>query len=189
MIRILIITLISICFAQQYYSAVDLSTVPALTFYKDHMTTGRRSSPVPQLKCVGGDGCSLFYLVNVVQCKNMGVNEYGDPQWECTANLDKRVKLGRTDVTCEGFMDSNDKMKLAGSCGLEYELFLQPLVSDSYTQTTTTEYEYVQPQPQYRPYASQYVVHASNYPSNFSVAVQYLLAFILMTAFIFSTCS
>ena len=37
-----------------------LSDIQALTFYNGMMTTGRRSSPVPQMTCVGGDACSKF---------------------------------------------------------------------------------------------------------------------------------
>ena len=37
------------------------------------MTTGRRSSPVPQLNCIGGTAAKAF-KPDVVQCKNVGTD-------------------------------------------------------------------------------------------------------------------
>ncbi|MEQ2167863.1 hypothetical protein GOODEAATRI_008368 [Goodea atripinnis] len=52
--------------------SVLLRDIQALTFYKNRYTTARRSSPVPQLKCVGGSaGCHAF-IPEVVQCVNRG---------------------------------------------------------------------------------------------------------------------
>lgn len=52
--------------------AVLLRDVQALTLYRGRYTTARRSSPVPQLQCVGGSaGCSAF-IPEVVQCQNKG---------------------------------------------------------------------------------------------------------------------
>jgi len=51
---------------------VKLTDVSVLTLYHDRLTTGRRSTGVPQLKCVGGDaGCTSF-VPQVVQCYNRG---------------------------------------------------------------------------------------------------------------------
>lgn len=52
--------------------SVLLQDVQVLTLYKDRYTTARRSSPVPQLQCVGGSaGCQAF-VPAVVQCQNKG---------------------------------------------------------------------------------------------------------------------
>ena len=50
--------------------------VEVLTLREGRMTTGRRNSPVSQLKCVGGSaGCSVF-VPQVVQCYNRGWDGY-----------------------------------------------------------------------------------------------------------------
>lgn len=55
-----------------YVDAVLLQNVQTLTLYRGRYTTARRSSPVPQLKCVGGSaGCHAF-VPEVVQCRNRG---------------------------------------------------------------------------------------------------------------------
>lgn len=49
-----------------------LQDVQVLTLYRGLYTTARRSSPVPQLQCVGGSaGCHAF-VPEVVQCQNKG---------------------------------------------------------------------------------------------------------------------
>jgi hypothetical protein len=52
---------------------------------------------------------------------NRGTDGY-DVQWACSAELDKRVKLGDIDVSCEGYRDPDDPYVLKGSCGLRYTL-------------------------------------------------------------------
>jgi hypothetical protein len=105
-----------------YYQTVDLSIVESLTFYKNAYTTGRRLPPIPQLQCVGGNACNYAYYVQSVQCVNKGCNEFNEPQWSCSTEIDNRFKLGNVVVSCEGYTDSLDRLKLAGSCGLKYEL-------------------------------------------------------------------
>jgi hypothetical protein len=51
-------------------SRVALARIPALTLYKDAMTLSRRTTPIPQLICVGSP-CSL-YTPEVVRCENIG---------------------------------------------------------------------------------------------------------------------
>ncbi|XP_025110985.1 store-operated calcium entry-associated regulatory factor-like isoform X2 [Pomacea canaliculata] len=97
-----------------------LKDVSALTLYSNKMTTGRRSSPVPQLKCVGGTAYGYF-APDVVQCYNRG-SDGNDIQWECRATMDGDYKFGKLDVLCEGYDYPNDPYVLKGSCGLEYEL-------------------------------------------------------------------
>ncbi len=48
---------------------VSLREVTALTLHAGRQTTGRRSSPVPQLQCISG--CSEF-TPSVVQCAQTG---------------------------------------------------------------------------------------------------------------------
>ncbi|XP_022087883.1 store-operated calcium entry-associated regulatory factor-like isoform X2 [Acanthaster planci] len=100
-----------------------LDDVKVLTLYDSKMTRGRRSSPVPQLKCVGGSaGCSAF-RPQVVQCYNRGSDGY-DIQWECKTDMDNSYRFGQIEVTCEGYNSPDDEYVLKGSCGLEYTLDL-----------------------------------------------------------------
>lgn len=96
---------------------VLLSEVKTLTLEKGKMTNGRRSSPVPQLACVGGSaGCHSFQPV-VVQCLNQGSDGY-DAQWECKADMDNDYRFGRIQVSCEGYEYPQDPYILRGSCGV-----------------------------------------------------------------------
>ncbi|KAM9331407.1 store-operated calcium entry-associated regulatory factor [Gastrophryne carolinensis] len=105
------------------HDRVLLREVQAITLYSDRYTNGRRSSPIPQLKCVGGSaGCSAM-IPQVVQCHNRGWDGI-DVQWECKADLDNAYRFGRIDVSCEGFDYPDDPYVLRGSCGLEYTLEL-----------------------------------------------------------------
>ncbi|XP_041042592.1 store-operated calcium entry-associated regulatory factor isoform X2 [Carcharodon carcharias] len=55
---------------------VLLREIQALTLHSGRYTTGRRTSPVRQLQCVGGTaGCNAF-LPKVVQCYNKGWDGY-----------------------------------------------------------------------------------------------------------------
>jgi hypothetical protein len=115
--------------------AIYLKDVQVLTLMRDKMTTGRRSSPVKQLECIGGSACHRdSHLVEVIQCRNMGFD--GESvNWKCEADgLHKSVRLGASStVICEGYDYSEDPRVLIGSCGLEYELeytgWKEPVVS------------------------------------------------------------
>lgn len=103
--------------------SVLLRDIQALTLYKGRFTTGRRSSPVPQLQCVGGSaGCHTF-MPEVVQCQNRGFDGV-DVQWECKTDMDSSYRFGRVEVSCEGFSHAADPYVLLGSCGLEFTLEL-----------------------------------------------------------------
>ncbi|MCJ8749310.1 hypothetical protein PDJAM_G00174870 [Pangasius djambal] len=103
--------------------AVLLRDVQALTLYRGRYTTARRSSPVPQLQCVGGSaGCAAF-VPEVVQCQNKGWDGV-DVQWECKADMDNWYRFGKVEVSCEGYSSPDDPYILSGSCGLEYTLEL-----------------------------------------------------------------
>ncbi|XP_047435080.1 store-operated calcium entry-associated regulatory factor [Mugil cephalus] len=102
---------------------VLLQDIQALTLYRNRYTTARRSSPVPQLKCVGGTaGCQAF-VPEVVQCLNRGWDGI-DIQWECKTDMDNKYRFGRIEVSCEGYTHPDDSHVLKGSCGLEYTLDL-----------------------------------------------------------------
>ncbi|KAI9331089.1 hypothetical protein BDR26DRAFT_922260 [Obelidium mucronatum] len=58
-----------------------------------------------------------------MQCYNRGFDGR-DVQWECKADLEDLYRFGTTDVSCEGYAHKNDKYILAGSCGVEYTLYL-----------------------------------------------------------------
>ncbi|EFX70643.1 hypothetical protein DAPPUDRAFT_309378 [Daphnia pulex] len=103
--------------------SVKLSNIQVLTLYHGKMTNGRRSSPVPQLKCVGGTaGCGAF-TPQVVQCYNRG-SDGDDVQWECKTDIDNAYRFGKISVSCEGYSYPDDPYVLKGSCGLEYSIDL-----------------------------------------------------------------
>jgi heme/copper-type cytochrome/quinol oxidase subunit 2 len=62
--------------------------------------------------------------------------------WKCKDNLPPQVGLGITNVSCEGCVDSSDKLKIIGSCYIFYQLvdkLNKPSLSNasSYTNTNT----------------------------------------------------
>lgn len=101
---------------------VLLRDVQVLTLKSGQMTTGRRSSPVPQLKCIGGSAQGNFNP-QAVQCYNRGFDGQ-DVQWECKADMDNLYRFGSVEVVCEGYDYPDDPYILKGSCGLEYTLEL-----------------------------------------------------------------
>jgi len=112
--------------AQPYYNndAIQLENIQSLTFVRGRMTTGRRSSPVSQLNCLGGTASRRSDLhPSTVQCRNVGSDGFGtDINWKCEADLESSVRFGETTVNCEGFSHPDDPYILKGSCGLEYTL-------------------------------------------------------------------
>jgi len=115
------------------YKRVLLSSVETVTLEAGKMTTGRRTSPIQQLRCTGN--CHLA-AVERVHCKNLGSDGL-DAQWQCTAvNLPAGVSLGRIEMVCEVFEYPEDPYVTAGSCGLEYAL----------SSTTPYRAHYVSPQ-------------------------------------------
>ncbi|XP_076462438.1 store-operated calcium entry-associated regulatory factor-like [Babylonia areolata] len=117
---------------------VLLSDVSVLTLHKDKMTAGRRSSPVPQLTCVGGTAKG-YYMPTRVQCYNRGSDGY-DIQWECKADMDNAFRFGSVEVTCEGYDHPNDPYILKGSCGLEFTLDLTEEGYQRYKQQKSHSY-------------------------------------------------
>ncbi|AFR98719.1 hypothetical protein C347_06703 [Cryptococcus neoformans AD2-60a] len=100
---------------------IALSAVKTLTFYADKYTAGRRTNPIPQLTCKG-PGCKVFQP-DVVQCTNMGDDGLGNVQWKCDTDLPSSLRLGKVDVSCEGWSAPGDPNILQGSCGLTYNLY------------------------------------------------------------------
>lgn len=104
------------------YNRVLLSEVQVLTFFRNRDTTARRTTPIPQLKCIGDHQlCQAKYLPSSVQCTNAGWDGF-DVQWECKGELDSDVAFDAFHVSCEGFQGPDDAFVLDGSCGLEYKL-------------------------------------------------------------------
>ncbi|VDK82099.1 unnamed protein product [Litomosoides sigmodontis] len=99
---------------------VRLTDVSTLTLYRDKYTTGRRSSPVPQIQCIGGSAKGKFEP-RVVQCYNRGYDG-DDVQWECKAEMSDQYEFGEIRISCEGYEYANDPYILRGSCGLKYKL-------------------------------------------------------------------
>lgn len=95
------------------HKKVLLKDVGALTLRRGAMSTGRRSAPVPQIACVGGD-CHAFQP-EVIQCRNVGSDGI-DAQWKCEADgMPSHVKFGQIDVICEGYDYPDDPYILVRS--------------------------------------------------------------------------
>jgi hypothetical protein len=111
---------------EEYFSVekdgFDLRYVDTLTFQKNKYTNGRRTKRIPQLNCVGGNACDESNIISSVQCKNTGLDENENVQWKCDTKLPLHLRLSKTNVNCEGLKNNTDKIKLKGSCGLEYDL-------------------------------------------------------------------
>jgi store-operated calcium entry-associated regulatory factor len=101
---------------------VLLSEVTALTFRDGRQTAAGRTSPLPQLRCVGCGTFERQFAPQSARCTNAGVDDTGRVQWTCEADLDQRVKFGVTTVSCEGYSRPGDPYILPGSCSLEYTL-------------------------------------------------------------------
>merc|ERR1719391_244622 len=122
------------------HKKVRLQDIQVLTLHQGKMTTGRRSSPVPQLNCVGRGARGLFNP-QVVQCYNRGWDGL-DVQWECKTDLDMDYRLGSINVVCEGYDYPDDPYVLAGSCGLEYTLELTQQGRDRQKRADSSSYSY-----------------------------------------------
>ncbi|KAJ7066704.1 hypothetical protein C8F01DRAFT_1347822 [Mycena amicta] len=104
-------------------SRLELAKIPALVFYKDSLTTSRRTSPIAQLTCVGKP-CKLF-TPDVVRCESLG-GAGTDIDWKCFSDLPEALRFGRVEVSCEGWSRAGDPFVLKGSCALEYRLVQVP---------------------------------------------------------------
>ncbi|KAI1265159.1 DUF1183-domain-containing protein [Xylariaceae sp. FL1019] len=106
-------------------NAILLSSVKTLTLRAGAQTSHRRVSSVPQLQCVSSKQICALYTPQVMRCTNQG-SSYSteDIEWSCEASLPPELKLGSTDVICEGYANADDPFVLKGSCGVEYRLQL-----------------------------------------------------------------
>ncbi|KAI1144184.1 hypothetical protein F5Y05DRAFT_19924 [Hypoxylon sp. FL0543] len=107
-------------------NAILLSDVQSLTLRGGGAKTAhRRVSAIPQLKCVSSPAICRLHEIDVMRCTNQGSGyDTEDVQWSCSAALPPELKLGSTDVICEGYSGPNDPYILKGSCGVEYRLVL-----------------------------------------------------------------
>ncbi|KAI1375884.1 hypothetical protein F4677DRAFT_104231 [Hypoxylon crocopeplum] len=120
--------------ASQPKNAILLSEVQSLTLRGGGAKTAhRRVSAAPQLKCVSAPGVCKLHEVDVMRCTNQGAGyDAEDVQWSCAASLPPELKLGSTDVVCEGYSGPGDPYVLKGSCGVEYRLVLTELGEQKY---------------------------------------------------------
>lgn len=102
--------------------------VESLTLRGDRPTSHRRVPAIPQLRCVSDPRLCAKHPVDLMRCANDGAGWDGaeDVQWTCTAQLPPELRLGSTDVICEGYSGPDDPYVLRGSCGVEYALALTP---------------------------------------------------------------
>jgi len=100
-------------------SRIKLADLSALTLYQGESTSSRRGQSIPQLVCKGKP-CKLF-TPDVIRCVNLG-GEGTDVDWKCEADLPESLRLGRVQVSCEGWSGPGDSYVLKGSCSLEYRL-------------------------------------------------------------------
>ena len=100
---------------------IRLTDVEVLTFQQGRKTSGRRSKPIQQMRCIGGGACRSKYEPETVQCRNMGADG-SDVQWQCKGSHSGLVRLGKAEVLCEGYDYPEDPYIFKGSCGIEYSL-------------------------------------------------------------------
>lgn len=105
--------------------AIPLSQIRTLTLHSPSKTTSRRLPPIPQLKCISPAPICALHPVDTMRCTNQGSSySPSDVEWSCTASLPPELRLGSTDVLCEGYDGPEDELVLKGSCGVEYRLVL-----------------------------------------------------------------
>lgn len=98
-----------------------LKNIKLLTLHRNQLTTGKRITPIAQLRCVGGSAEAHAPQIRVVQCFNIGFD--GTTQlWHCLTEIEQNVVLERVTVSCEGYHYPDDPIVLIGSCGLTYSL-------------------------------------------------------------------
>ncbi|KAI0429204.1 hypothetical protein F5Y09DRAFT_311044 [Xylaria sp. FL1042] len=113
---------------QKPKDAILLSEVQTLTLRANRQTSHRRVPAIPQLKCISSKQICALHEVDVMRCTNQGSSYSAeDIEWSCTASLPPELKLGATDVVCEGYAGPGDPYVLRGSCGVEYRLVLTDL--------------------------------------------------------------
>ncbi|XDG01300.1 hypothetical protein ABKA04_000915 [Annulohypoxylon sp. FPYF3050] len=129
-----LLTSLPVSSASRPSNAILLSQVRTLTLRGDNAQTAHRRVPsVPQLKCVSSPSICRLHAIDVMRCTNQGSGyDSEDIQWSCTAPLPPELKLGSTDVACEGYSGPDDPYVLKGSCGVEYRLALTEIGEQRY---------------------------------------------------------
>ncbi|CAO1619613.1 unnamed protein product [Parajaminaea phylloscopi] len=94
---------------------IPMSSVKTLTLYDSEYTAARRTEAVPQLNCQG-KACKR-YRPDAVVCQSLGSD-----QWKCQADLPPSLRLGRVEVSCEGWDSPSDPYILKDSCAVTYHL-------------------------------------------------------------------
>ncbi|CAI7572992.1 unnamed protein product [Penicillium bialowiezense] len=135
----------AICDTPPGKDAILLSNVKTLTLRANRETSARRVTPIPQLSCVGPSKkiCKL-YQPEVMRCTNQGYDyDVEDVQWTCKTDLPAELKLGATDVICEGYRNADDKWVLKGSCAVEYRMLLTEIGEKRYGRSYGEEFDWI----------------------------------------------
>ncbi|KDN46989.1 DUF1183-domain-containing protein, partial [Tilletiaria anomala UBC 951] len=91
---------------------MHISNLRALTFYSNAVTTSRRTRPIQQMKC-RGKPCGS-YQPDVISCQAIGSSGGVGPEWTCQADMPSSIRLGRVQVSCEGWDNPQDAYILKG---------------------------------------------------------------------------
>ncbi|KAH6850020.1 hypothetical protein B0I37DRAFT_352551 [Chaetomium sp. MPI-CAGE-AT-0009] len=111
----ILLTLLSLTFpsailAARPKNAILLSEVQSLTLHHPHLTTSRRTAPIPQLKCLSPRSLCKRAAITTMRCTNQGSSYSSqDIEWACTASLPPGLRLDRTEVVCEGYASRDDE--------------------------------------------------------------------------------
>ncbi len=102
---------------------VLMRDIPVVTGRRGALVNRTRSTGQQQLQCKGGDASAAAEGMHpdVIQCTNKGWDG-ATTHWACEAALDARVRLGATQVRCEGWERPGDEYVRLGSCIVDYEL-------------------------------------------------------------------
>lgn len=147
------LVLLAVIAASYGHDWIPIRDIKRLTLYKGRMTAGQRAPPMAQLKCKGGDACSYF-VPEVVSCKNVGLDDRGEVQWKCEAQMEDSFRFGETKVSCEGYGYRGDHNVLKGSCGVFYTLHLTEKGKQKYLHRQHKSQRHTPAQTQVRPPSS-----------------------------------
>lgn len=98
------------------HEKVPIREVTSLLLHRGKMTTGRRSSPVPQLTCLS----NCRGAPDTIYCSNAG-HDGVDVVWECKSDPAGAV-FRDLNIQCEGYEYPDDPYILKGSCGIEFRM-------------------------------------------------------------------
>ena len=129
--RIILLLILTLSIGVFAYHKILERDINVLTLHKSQYTSSRRTSPVLQLDCVGGNAKRESYKVKTVQCYNKGLDGKNS-NWKCESQLPSNLKFGKMSVSCEGYDYADDPYVLVGSCGLKYELEYKSLTNYSH---------------------------------------------------------